>query len=71
MIRCQQVLIYGFMLRDSPSWSVNLAQCEHVNISNMKHICWMRNSDGIDVEIIRRDGIVRCCAVSQQCTPSR
>lgn len=49
MLRCSDVLIEGIMLRDSPSWSVNLAQCERVEIANMKHICWMRNSDGIDL----------------------
>lgn len=49
MLRCQDILIEGIMLRASPSWSVNLNQCEHIEIDNMKQICWMRNSDGLDI----------------------
>ncbi len=59
-IRCSDVTVDGIMMRASPSWTVTLNRCKGVTINNMKHICWMRNSDGIDV-CGTRDVTIRNC----------
>lgn len=59
-IRCTDVTIDGIMMRASPSWTVTAICCKGFTINNMKHICWMRNSDGIDI-CGTSDVIIRNC----------
>ncbi len=46
---CTDVLMEGFVIRDSPSWTICLMGCRDVTLRNVKQICWARNSDGLDV----------------------
>ena len=46
---CTDIRIEGIMMRSSPVWTVAAYGCKGLYIDNMKHICWMRNSDGIDI----------------------
>ena len=48
-VNCTNISIEGIMMRSSPSWTVAAYNCKGLHIENMKHICWMRNSDGIDI----------------------
>ena len=57
---CKNLTIEGVMLRDSPAWTLHLANCENVLIDNMKQICWMANSDGIDLCNVRHAEIRNC-----------
>lgn len=49
LVNCSDIRIEGIMMRSSPSWTVAAYGCKGLHIDNMKHICWMRNSDGIDI----------------------
>lgn len=49
LVGCRNVSISGIMLRDSPSWTLCIQRSENVRIDNVKQICWMRNSDGVDL----------------------
>ncbi|UKI18634.1 MAG: glycosyl hydrolase family 28 protein [Bacteroidales bacterium] len=49
LVGCRNVTISGIMLRDSPSWTLCIQGSESVRIENVKQICWMRNSDGVDL----------------------
>lgn len=58
--RCRNVVIEGVMFRDSPAWTLNIYDCENLLIDNMKQICWMVNSDGIDLCNVRHVEIRNC-----------
>ena len=62
-IRCKDVTVSGITLRDSPAWSLCVTDCEMVHIDNVKEICWMINSDGVDVcnsrEVVIKDCFMR------------
>ena len=49
LVGCRNVSISGILLRDSPSWTLCIQRSESVRIENVKQICWMRNSDGVDL----------------------
>ena len=49
LVGCRNVTISGILLRDSPSWTLCIQRSESVRIENVKQICWMRNSDGVDL----------------------
>lgn len=57
---CRNVVIEGVMFRDSPSWTLKISDCENVLIDNVKQICWMVNSDGIDLCNVRHAEIRDC-----------
>lgn len=57
---CRRVTLEGVMFRGSPSWTLNLGNCDSVLIDNVKQICWMRNSDGIDLCNVRHARIRNC-----------
>lgn len=46
---CTDVEIEGVFFRGSPSWTLCFAECERLRLENVKQVCWMRNSDGIDI----------------------
>lgn len=62
-LRCKDVTLEGITLRDSPAWSLCMTDCEMVHIKNVKEICWMINSDGVDVcnshEVVVEDCFMR------------
>ena len=47
--RCRDVRVEGVLFRGSPSWTLCFSDCDSVLLDNIKEICWMRNSDGIDL----------------------
>lgn len=57
---CRNLRFEGVIFRDSPAWTMNLGNCDSVLIDNVKHICWMRNSDGIDLCNVRH-ALIRNC----------
>ena len=46
---CRDVRVEGVLFRGSPSWTLCFSDCDSVLLDNIKEICWMRNSDGIDL----------------------
>lgn len=58
--KCRNVVMEGVMFRDSPAWTLNISDCENVLIDNVKQICWMVNSDGMDLCNVRHAEIRNC-----------
>ncbi len=57
-IRCRNVRIDGVTFRDAPRWTLNICQCEGVEVRNVKLVgMWRYNSDGIDI-CSSRDAVV-------------
>jgi len=55
MVRCENVTLDGFIIRDSLCYNVSLLGCDDVEIDNLKIIGnWRFNSDGIDFQNCRR-----------------
>lgn len=46
---CKDVRVEGVFFRGSPSWTLCFSDCDSVMLDNIKEVCWMRNSDGIDL----------------------
>ena len=46
---CRDIEVEGIFFRGSPSWTLCFADCDQLRIDNIKQVCWMRNSDGIDL----------------------
>lgn len=46
--KCRNLLIEDVILVDSPSWTVRLEQCRDVVIRNLRELCYLQNTDGID-----------------------
>lgn len=46
---CDNVEIEGVIMRDSPAWTTTLIGCDGVSIKNIKQICYIVNSDGLDI----------------------
>ena len=59
-IHCKNIIVEGVMFRDSPSWTLKFSDCEDILIDNVKQICWMVNSDGIDLCNVRHAEIRNC-----------
>ncbi len=47
--RCTNLTLRDVTLIDSPAWTVRIKRCHKVSIDNLKVICWILNSDGIDI----------------------
>lgn len=46
---CRDIEVEGIFFRGSPSWSLCFSGCDQLRMENIKQVCWMRNSDGIDL----------------------
>ena len=62
--RCRGLRLDGIVFRDAPRWTMNLMDCDGVDIHNVKIVgMWRYNSDGIDVcgcrDVTIRDSFVR------------
>lgn len=56
--KCRNLKIEGVTFVDAPNWTMNLHDCEHVEIRNVKLVgMWRYNSDGIDI-CSSRDALV-------------
>lgn len=61
LIRCQDVILDGFTIRDSLVYNVGLWGCDDVDIRNVKIIgSWRFNTDGIDFHNCRRCHVADC-----------
>ncbi|HPU86487.1 MAG TPA: glycosyl hydrolase family 28 protein [Candidatus Latescibacteria bacterium] len=61
LIRCQDVVLDGFTIRDSLVYNVGLWGCDDVEIRNLKIIgSWRFNTDGIDFHNCRRCHVTDC-----------
>ena len=49
MHKCRDIEVEGIFFRGSPSWTLCFSGCERLLLENIKQVCWMRNSDGIDL----------------------
>lgn len=43
------ITIDGIVMRDAPMWTTVLRNTDSVNITNIKHLCYNENSDGLDI----------------------
>ncbi len=50
LFSCQNILIEGIKLEDSPFWCVHLLKCENATVKNIKYDAQNKNNDGIDPE---------------------
>ena len=58
--RCQNVLIEGVTLRNSPMWQVNPVLCRNVTVRNLRIISHGPNNDGCNPESCR-DVLIKDC----------
>ena len=49
MRHCRDIEVEGIFFRGSPSWTLCFSECNQLRMENIKQVCWMRNSDGIDL----------------------
>jgi hypothetical protein len=49
MVRGSNISIEGIILRDSPTWTIPVRECDSVHINNVKLIGYRANADGIDI----------------------
>lgn len=49
LVGCSNVTIEGITIIGSPCWDIGLFGCSNVHIDNIKEICSLENSDGIDI----------------------
>jgi hypothetical protein len=61
LVRCQNVTLDGFTIRDSLCYNVGLWGCDDVEIDNLKIIgSWRFNTDGINFHNCRRCHVTGC-----------
>jgi DNA sulfur modification protein DndE len=62
---CENVLIDGITLQNSPAWTMHPLLCEHISVKNVtvKNNWYAQNSDAIDLESCR-NGILENCNFS-------
>ncbi len=46
---CTDLTVTGVIMLDSTAWTFCTVGCRDVLVQDIKHICWMPNSDGFDV----------------------
>ncbi len=46
---CENLAVSGVIMLDSPAWTFCTVRCKDVTVTDIKHICYMPNSDGFDV----------------------
>jgi hypothetical protein len=57
---CNQVRVEGIHLIDSPSWTVQAAHSDDVEIDDVRLVNWRENSDGIDIVSCERVRVTDC-----------
>jgi polygalacturonase len=58
--RCENVLLDGFKIRESPFWTIHLYMCNGAIVRNMDVKAHGHNNDGIDLEMSRNILIEKC-----------
>ncbi|MES2797988.1 MAG: glycosyl hydrolase family 28 protein [Bacteroidota bacterium] len=63
LFNCQNILIEGITLQNSPAWTMHPLLCEHISVKNVtvRNTWYAPNSDAIDLESCR-NGIVEGCS---------
>ncbi len=64
-VECENVLLDGFTLKNSPSWTVHLAWCQNINVRRVtvENPLDAPNTDGINFEYCKR-ALMEHCTVS-------
>lgn len=58
--RCKNVLLDGFMIRESPFWTIHLYLCDGGIVRNLDVKAHGHNNDGVDMEMSRNFLIENC-----------
>ena len=58
--KCQDILIEGITMLDSPSWTIEINHCDRVTVRNVNIITSRGSSDGIDVVSSENVAVDRC-----------
>jgi len=58
--RCRNVLLDGFMIRESPFWTIHLYMCDGGVVRNLDVKAHGHNNDGVDLEMTRNFLIEDC-----------
>ena len=58
--RCQNVLLDGFRIRESPFWMIHLYHSENCIVRNLETYAHGANNDGVDVDMTRNVLIENC-----------
>ncbi|SHE44932.1 alpha-d-galacturonidase [Dysgonomonas macrotermitis] len=62
--RCKNVLLDGFMIRESPFWTIHLYMCDGGVVRNLDVKAHGHNNDGVDLEM-SRNFLVEDCTFDQ------
>lgn len=57
---CREVVVSGIHLLDSPSWSIQVVDCERVELRDLRVFSWRENGDGIDISTAREVTVTDC-----------
>lgn len=58
--RCRNVLLDGFMIRESPFWTIHLYMCDGGVVRNLDVKAHGHNNDGVDLEMSRNFLVENC-----------
>jgi polygalacturonase len=53
LFECENILIEGIKIEDSPFWCVHLLSCRNATLRNLRYHAFCVNNDGIDLEYCR------------------
>ncbi|MBF9142424.1 glycosyl hydrolase family 28 protein [Hymenobacter properus] len=62
LTRCKQILLEGFVIQNSPAWTIHPLLCENITLRNVtaRNPWYGQNTDALDLESCR-NGIVEGC----------
>lgn len=62
LIRCKNILLEGFLIQNSPAWTIHPLLCEHLTLNNVKvkNPWYGQNNDALDLESCRNAIIENC-----------
>ncbi|HVZ25111.1 MAG TPA: glycoside hydrolase family 28 protein, partial [Sediminibacterium sp.] len=60
--RCQNILLAGVHIENSPAWTLHLLMCDQVTLQNLtvKNPAYGQNTDGVDLESCRNVHLTGC-----------
>ncbi|MFM6948359.1 MAG: glycosyl hydrolase family 28 protein [Aquirufa sp.] len=62
LIQCDEIILDGFTIQNSPAWTIHPLLCTHVTMSNLmvKNPWYAQNSDGLDIESCEYVNVNNC-----------
>lgn len=62
LINCDEIILDGITVQNSPAWTVHPLLCTHVTLSNLlvKNPWYAQNSDGLDLESCEYVDVLNC-----------